>query len=362
MSRRIVLNTLLTGLLVVPVWAWGVAPAHGQPTHTYYVYVCAESDDEVALVSFGPEGVELVKSIPVGIFPAETEGPHGIDVSPDGKHWYVSIAHGLPFGTVHKYETGSDDWVADVTLDMYPATLDISAATGLLYVVNFNLHGPLEPSSISVVETETMIEVARVPTGIRPHGSRLNVEGTRHYSVSVMSDELVELDALSFEISRRLRFSELADPPNAGAVVQPTWVTPPTPQGRVYVAGNNADAIFEIDLERWTIRRTFSAGPGPYNLDLTPDGETLVVTYKKGAAVGFWDLESGRESARVDTTRTIPHGVVVTPDGRYAFVTLEGTGGEPGTVEIYDVEARQRVGVVDVGKQAGGVAFWKMEP
>ena len=61
-------------LVVVLVWTWGVALAHGQPTHTYYVYVCAESDDEVALVSFGPHGVELVKSIPVGMFPAEAEG------------------------------------------------------------------------------------------------------------------------------------------------------------------------------------------------------------------------------------------------------------------------------------------------
>ena len=360
MSRRILLNTLLTWLLVVSVWAWGVAPAHGQPTGTYYVYVCAESEDEVALVSFGPNGAALVKTIPVGILPTETEGPHGINVSPDGKYWYVSIAHGLPFGTVHKYETGSDEWVGEVMLGMYPATLDISAATGLLYVANFNLHGPLEPSSISVVETETMIEVARVPTGIRPHGSRLNQAGTKHYSVNVMSDELVELDAFSFEISRRLRLSEFADRPDGRAVVQPTWVTPPTPQRRVYVAGNNADTIFEVDLERWEIRRKLSTGPGPYNLDVTPDGKTLVVIYKKGAAIGFWDLESGREAGRADTTRTIPHGVVITPDGRYGFVTVEGIGGEPGTVEIYDVDARQRVGVVDVGKQAGGIAFWKM--
>jgi hypothetical protein len=52
----------------------------------------------------------------------------------------------------------------------------------------------------------------------------------------------------------------------------------------------------------------------------------------------------------------------LTPDGEYAFVTLEKIGSEPGTVEGYHVEAGERVGTVDVGRQAGGgVAFWKTE-
>ena len=95
------------------------------------------------------------------------------------------------------------------------------------------------------------------------------------------------------------------------------------------------------------------------NLDLTPDGTMLVVTYKTGNAIGFWDLEHGRETARMETSRTIPHGVVVTPDGEYAFVTLEGVGDDPGTVEVYRMGSGERVGAVDVGKQAGGIAFWK---
>ena len=85
----------------------------------------------------------------------------------------------------------------------------------------------------------------------------------------------------------------------------------------------------------------------------------LVVTYKTGNAIGFWDLDRGRETARIETSRTIPHGVVVTPDGEYAFVTLEGVGADPGTVEVYRMATGERVGAVDVGKQAGGIAFWK---
>ena len=319
------------------------------PVRSYYVYVCAESEDEVALVRYGPRGLEVVRRVAVGRLPAETEGPHGVAVGPDGRHWYVSVAHGAPFGSVHKYATGSDAWVAGVTLGMYPATLDIAASTRLLFAANFDLHGPPAPGTVSAVEIDTMEEVARVATGVMPHGSRLSRDGTLHYSVTMMGGELVEIDALGFEVVRRLPL---------GDGVQPTWVTAPTRDGRVYVTGNNVASVFEVDVEAWRISRTFETGAGPYNLAVTPDGATLVATYKNGDAVGFWDLQAGVERARVPTTRTIPHGVVVTPDGAYAFVSVEGVGSEPGTVEVYDVRTAERLGAVDIGKQASGIAFW----
>ena len=91
--------------------------------------------------------------------------------------------------------------------------------------------------------------------------------------------------------------------------------------------------------------------------------DTVVVFYSlsrqsAGASVGFWDLESGLEVAREDTFRRLPHGVVSTPDGAFSFVSLEGVGGEHGTVEVYDNRKLKRVGSVDLDKQAGGLAYW----
>ena len=329
-----------------------VGPSLPLPHSSYYVYVCAESEDEVAVVRYGPAGLEVIKTVTVGSYPTETEGPHGVALDPGGQYWYVSIAHGFPFGSVHKYRTGTDEWIGDVTLGMFPATLTVSATTGLLYVVNFNLHGGMEPSSVSAVEVDTMTEVERIETGMMPHGSRLSRDGTRHYSVNMMGGDLVELDALGFEVSRRL---------SLGEEVQPTWVTEPTTDGMVYVTGNNVGKVFEVDLDGWQVQRIFETGAGPYNLAVTPDESTLVATYKNDNSVGFWDLASGEERARVETSRTIPHGVTVTPDGAYAFVTLEGVGSDPGTVEVYDLATPRRVATVDIGKQAGGIAFWKVE-
>ena len=56
------------------------------------------------------------------------------------------------------------------------------------------------------------------------------------------------------------------------------------------------------------------------------------------------------------------HGAVVTPDDRYAFISVEGVGSEAGTVEVIDLAALKTVGTVDVGPQAAGLDFWKTEP
>ncbi|MFT7270163.1 MAG: putative transcriptional regulator, partial [Roseivirga sp.] len=44
---------------------------------SYYVYVTAESEDEVSLIKFDGKKAETIKTIPVGVWPAENEGPHG---------------------------------------------------------------------------------------------------------------------------------------------------------------------------------------------------------------------------------------------------------------------------------------------
>lgn len=336
------------------------------PLRDYWAYVCAESEDEVALIRFGPQGAEVARTIEVGTFPAEIEGPHGIGVSPSGRYWYVSVSHGMPFGTIHKFATGTDEWEGDTTVGMFPATLDVAGTTGLLYVVNSDFFGDHSPSTISVVETSTMTEVRQIPTGTMPHGARLSRDGKRLYSVNMMDDELVEVDALRFEISRRLA---LATPAAAGhgghgeharaPSVEPSWVSAPTATGKLYVAALSGNQILEVDLAAFEVTRRFDTVAGPYNLAITPDDSMLVVTYKKSDAVGFWDLTTGVEIARVATTRRIPHGVAITSDGRYSFVTVEGVGGEPGVVEVFDNRIQERVGTVEIGKQAGGVAVWE---
>ena len=167
----------------------------------YYIYCATESEDEVALIRFDGKTAHVEKRIPVGVWPVEIEGPHGITVSPDGSYWYLSMAHGLPYGHLYKYKTGTDELIDRVELGLFPATMGISNATGLLYIVNFNLHGGhTDKSTVSIVDPDEMIEIDRVETGIMPHGSRLLNNGLKHYSVAMMSGTLYEIDAMTMEL------------------------------------------------------------------------------------------------------------------------------------------------------------------
>jgi DNA-binding beta-propeller fold protein YncE len=195
----------------------------------------------------------------------------------------------------------------------------------------------------------------------------------------MMDDQLVEIDVPSLDVSRRLYLepgaerdlpqgtaessSVIGSRPGSGGTARcgPTWVQPSPDGGRAWIACNKNREVLEVELDAWQVTRRFATGAGPYNLDVTPDGTTLVVTYKGDNAVGVFALADGSERMVVPSSRRIPHGVAVSPDSRYAFITVEGVANDPGTVDVIDLETGSLAASVDVGRQAGGIGFWKME-
>src|SRR5271170_8192520 len=172
------------------------------PAQDYLVYVVCESADKIVLIRFGPAGAHIETQMRIGLMPMDVNGPHGIAVSPDKQYFYVSLGHGRPEGSVWKYRAGTDTVIKYTSIGMFPATTDITPDGNFIYVANANFHGDMVPSSISVVATDQMIEVKRIRTCTMPHGSRLNHAGTKHYSVCMMDDMLVEIDTGKFSVSR----------------------------------------------------------------------------------------------------------------------------------------------------------------
>jgi DNA-binding beta-propeller fold protein YncE len=355
---------------------------------TYFVYVASEAADKISAVRFGPGGAAVDHELTTGIMPIDIDGPHGLAVSPDKKYYYVSIAHGQPLGSLWKYSAGNDRVLGRVTLGMFPATLDLSPDGDFAYVVNFNLHGDMVPSSVSVVATDDMTEIARIQTCAMPHGSRLNASGSRHYSVCMMDEQLVEIDTGALKASRHFVLTKGSEagmtgppmhmsnanhampasaghgtePPKPGDVsCSPTWAQPSKVRPSVLVACNGSSEIVEIDTQAWKLVRRIPAGAGVYNLGITKDGTKLIATNRRDQSVSILDVTSGRELARLPTKRKVVHGVAVTPDDRYAFISVEGIAADPGTVEVVDLRLLKTVATVDVPPQAGGIDFWKME-
>jgi len=264
-----------------------------------------------------------------------------------------------------------------ILLGRFPATVDLTPDGLYAFVANFNLHGEKVPSTISVVYTPDFIEVAQIATCTQPHGLRVGPRGTQLYTNCIQDDQLVEVDTRSFEVSRRFSVeigkegaipegtyrpeNEMRPGRPKSPSCAPTWAEPSPDGSTVYVACNRGDVILEIDVQDWALRRKLPTGRGIYNLDITADGKMLVGTLKQGAGVEFFDLERWESVGTVQSSTTITHGVAVTPDSKYAFVSVEGVGAEAGKVDIYDLDTLQRVADVEVGQQAGGIVFWRME-
>ena len=336
---------------------------------SYYVYVASESDDTVSLLEFDGKEIKEKERISVGFYPTEIEGPHGITVDPNGKYWYVSLAHGNPYGKLIKYSTETNEVIDETTLGLFPASMQISKVTGFLYCVNFNLHGNMKPSTVSVVDAETMTEITQITTGSMPHGSRISSDGLKQYSVAMMSGELYEIDALSLKISRKLDLEDHSKMNHNNmkmdemkhSIVKPTWVIPHPNQDVLYVAGNGSDEIIEVDIDKWDISKRIKTGKGPYNVEISPDGKYMVATLKSVAKTAVWELKSGDLIKTFDNSNSVPHGVAISSDSKYAFISVEGVGGEPGIVDVIDLENKILVDKVEIGKQAGGIAFWKKD-
>jgi DNA-binding beta-propeller fold protein YncE len=388
------------------LWGFpGAVSAQSAPTPpkaTYWIYVGAESADLMHRVRFGPQGTAVEKTIPVGELAAEMEGPHGLAISRDARYLHLTTGHGFPDGKYWRYELGPDTLVGKgALLGNFPASIDISPDGLYAIAANFNLHGDMVPSSHSVIFTPTQTEVTRIITCTMPHGSRIDPSGRFHYSGCMMDDQLVEIDTRSFAVSRRFsvakgkegplkaedrgqmamhtpepdpagRPAPEVDPADVGYAgmrhtmtpnsCSPTWAQPSADGTKVFVACNKSDEILEVDRDAWMVSRRFATGRGPYNLAVTPDGKLLIATLKQGGGVELFDLTTGASVAKLKSSTTVTHGVAVSPDSRYAFVSSEGVGAAPGKVDVYDLTARTRVGSVDVGQQASGIAFWKMEP
>src|SRR5215213_5766457 len=201
-SRLQAMKTSILLALLLVAFSPFIARAQTKPDKDYLVYVLLEGADKIALIRFGPAGIKIDHQIDTGDMPIDIDGPHGIVLSPDRQFYYVTIAHGRPFGSVWKYSTKNNALIGKASLGLFPATLDVSPGGDFLFVVNFNLHGDMAPSSVSVVSTQTMTEVARIPTCTMPHGSRLNPQGTKQYSGCMMDDVAVEIDTRDFGVAR----------------------------------------------------------------------------------------------------------------------------------------------------------------
>jgi YVTN family beta-propeller protein len=363
------------------------------PAFNYKLGVVSESGDIVTWIQPGPNSLKVDHVVPVGIMPADIDGPHNIFVSPDRKFYYITIAHGQPFGSLWQMAIDGDTLVGRAPVELFPTTVATTPDGELAFVANSDFHGDRpRVNFVSVIHTPTMTNITNLLACDMPHGVKSNHAGTRIYISCMHSDELLEIDVADLAISRRVRTGTGHQAPaTAGADAHaahqatapgapapsavtagplnpaltkecaPTFVTVSPDDKRLYAACNYGNSLQVWDAETLTLIKEIPVGTGAYNVEPSPDGNLLIVTNKKAQSVSLVDTRTLTEVARIPTSKKIVHGVAFSPDGKYAYITAESIGADPGSVDMIDLATKTIVATIGVPAQPTGISLWRAE-
>lgn len=360
--RLISLLALLTGIAVPPL-----------PPHPHYrILVASESGDIVTELAWNGTALAVAEVIPVGLMPADIDGPHNVAVAPDGSAWYVTIAHGTPYGSLWKMAVGSDSLLGRAQVEMFPTTIALTPDGALAFVANSDFHGDHpRVNVVTVVQTATMTPITNLPACDMPHGVKVNHAGSVVYVSCMNSDEVLEIDRQSLRIRRRHKTGEgmahaaagPAGPPMHGTTAtaahdcSPTFVSVSPDDQRLYVACNHGNTLQVLDAASLELVKEIPVGTGAYNVEPSLDGRWVIVTNKKAQSVSVIDAQNLTEVARIPTSKPLPHGVAFAPDRRWAFISAESVGADPGAVDVIDLNSRQRVASIAVPRQPTGITI-----
>jgi len=289
-------------------------------------------------VSFVDPANGFFKQVEVGA------APWGLALASDGRA-YVATAEGVAVvDTKQRRRTALIPYQAKVGAVQYgeyrPGGMGIAVSPDgrHVYVGIYLTNGP---NQLEIIDTERLAVVGSVPVGIRPFQVLVSRDGREVYSIDHDSYSVTVVDpnkmmGRTLEVAPRVRDS--FDKPHYAAIRGDGKLLMP-------IQGNRL-VILDPATGQYTTT-SLSANTHQHGVFLTPDGRRLFIvgTGPAGSANGpavlsILDIEKSTET-HIPLTK--PHeNVVVSPDGRYAYVTGGYTfaGGGWDGITVVDLETR----------------------
>lgn len=125
-----------------------------------------------------------------------------------------------------------------------------------------------------------------------------------------------------------------------------------TPDGQELVVGDSGgNELFFLDPRSGEIRRRVRVS-NPYHLEYSPNGRYLVVASLRRDQIDIYDAATLTLLQRFRQPDKPSH-VAFSPDSRFVYVTLQGTG----QVAAVDMTTRSTVWIQDVGPEPAGIIW-----
>jgi PQQ-dependent catabolism-associated beta-propeller protein len=208
-----------------------------------------------------------------------------------------------------------------------------------------------DSNQADLIDPATGKSLRRIPMGDEPEAFDLSPDGKIIY---VSNEDEAELSFVEAATGKPLQTVKVGQEPEGVKVSR---------DGRiVYVTSEVASLVHVVDTASGKVLKNIKVGKRPRRMALTPDGKELWVTNELDASVSIVSTADhsvigtlGFEVKGARREDITPVGILMTPDGKRAFVAL----GRANHVAFVDVAARKVTNLVLVGKRAWNVALDK---
>ncbi len=344
-AARLLASTVVVGAFPL-AHAAGVVRSQGPPLHG--TLLATNMNDNTVTVLDLASGRTLA-TLPTGA------APHEVAVSHDGR-WAVVSNYGPA------KQPGNSLTVIDLTQPV-PAVVR-TIGLGEYHRPHGSVFLPGDTTLLVTSETSQAVVVvnlargtvsAKIPTTQRlSHMVVLTADGHHAFTTNVGDGTISELDVSRHAFVRTIAVAPAVE----GIAVSPAG-------DQVWVGSDKTKIVSIVTPASGAVAHTIGGFGLPYRLAITSDGKTAIITDPASAVVRFFNTATRAELGRltfaadslVPTAEVpgspCPEGVTLTPDGRTAFVTLQGRN----RVVAIDVASRTVLATMPTGAWSDGVAY-----
>ena len=330
-------------LLVASLGIGGRETPHG-------TLVASNMRDNTATVIDAASG-KVVATLPTG------EAPHEVATTHDGRFAVVSN-----YGT--RERPGNSITVIDLTRLAVARTIDLGEYRrphGMAFFPGDTLLAVTSEVSRAVllVDFRDGKLIGTVPTGQRAsHMLAMSASGDELFTANIADHTISRLDV-------RGRSTRTIIP----VARQPEGIAIAPDGKRVWVGSNADSVVLVVDADAGHAVDTLHGFGMPYRMALSRDGRSAIVTDPVRGEVRIFDAKARHQRFLIAVPRDSivataevpgspsPEGVTTSPDGRWAFVTLQGRN----LVAMIDVERGAITGYAPTGTWSDGIAYSALE-
>ena len=273
--------------------------------------------------------------------------PLNLTVSGDGNHIFVVAQDG---DAVLKLDTRTREIVAKTVVGDHPHSVILDSEKQLLYVSN------QWSDNVSVLDAMSLTHLDTIKAGNGPSGLALSADKKRLYVVNTFSSSVSVLDIASEKELKRLR---VGDDPTGIAVSRGDQIMVGSRRARLSEYGVPLETdLVQIDSKYDRVKERISMSNAYMieNIAFTPSSDLALTTLMRPKnnipsvqvesgwmmthGIGLIENQPGGKTAQllIDEPNSYypdPYDIVVTPDGRKAFVSSSGVN----VISVIDMES-----------------------